>query len=48
MDKFIEELLEELECNVVFEILLGNGHSIPVFESVAVTWIIMTVLIYRK
>lgn len=45
MDKFIEELLEELECQVVFEIPLGNSASIPVFESVVVTWIIMAVLI---
>ena len=45
MDKFIEELLEELECKAVFEIPLGNGASIPVFESVVVTWIIMAVLI---
>lgn len=45
MDKFIEELLEELECKAVFEIPLGNGSSIPIYESVVVTWIIMAVLI---
>lgn len=45
MDKFIEELLEELECKAVFEIPLGNGSSIPVYESVVVTWIIMAILI---
>lgn len=45
MDKFIEELLEELECKAVFEIPLGNGTSIPIFESVVVTWIIMAILI---
>lgn len=45
MEAFVEELLEELECNVVFEIPLWNGMKIPVLESVVVTWIIMAVLI---
>ncbi len=42
MDAFVESLLEELNCEVVFTIPLFGG--IPVLESVVVTWIIMAVL----
>jgi F-type H+-transporting ATPase subunit a len=35
--------MNELECETVFTIPIGNG--IPVYESVVVTWIIMAVLI---
>ena len=49
MDAFVEKLVdglnEELECETVFSIPLGNGHSIPVFDSVVVTWIIIAALI---
>lgn len=45
MEAFVEELLAELECEVVFEIPLWNGMKIPVLESVVVTWIIMAVII---
>ena len=36
-------LKEELNCETVFTIPIGKG--IPVFESVAVTWVIMAVLV---
>ena len=39
-----EELIEELNCETVFTIHLGD-LTIPVMESVVVTWIIMAVLI---
>lgn len=42
MDAFVESLLEELKCEVVFTIPIFGG--IPVMESVVVTWIIMAVL----
>ena len=42
MDAFVESLLEELNCEVVFTITIFGG--IPVMESVVVTWIIMAVL----
>ncbi|NLL77864.1 MAG: F0F1 ATP synthase subunit A [Clostridiales bacterium] len=42
MDAFVESLLEELNCEVVFTIPIFGG--IPVMESVVVTWIIMAVL----
>lgn len=42
MDAFVESLLGELNCEVVFTIPLFGG--IPVLESVVVTWIIMAVL----
>ena len=45
VEAFVEELLAELECEVVFEIPLWNGMKIPVLESVVVTWIIMAVII---
>lgn len=45
MEAFVESLLEELECNVVFELPIWNGEKIQIFESVVVTWIIMAVLI---
>lgn len=45
LEAFVEELLEALECEVVFEIPLWNGMKIPVLESVVVTWIIMAVII---
>ena len=38
-----EVLKEELNCETVFTIPIGKG--IPVFESVAVTWVIMAVLV---
>ena len=38
-----EKLIEELECETVFTIPIGDG--IAVSESVVVTWIIMAVLI---
>lgn len=45
MEAFVEKLLEELECNVVFELPIWNGGRIQIFESVVVTWIIMAILI---
>lgn len=45
MEAFVESLLEELECNVVFELPIWNDGKIQIFESVVVTWIIMAVLI---
>lgn len=41
MDKLVESLMEELNCNTVFTIPLFGG--IPVLESVVVTWIIMAI-----
>lgn len=38
-----EKLMEELECETVFTIPIGEG--IPVYESVVVTWIIMVVMV---
>lgn len=43
MDGLAENLMEELNCETVFTIPVGDG--IPVYESVVVTWIIMAVLI---
>ena len=45
MEAFVEKLLEELECNVVFELPIWNEEKIQIFESVVVTWIIMAILI---
>ena len=42
MDKLVESLMEELNCNTVFTIPLFGG--IPVLESVVVTWIIMAIM----
>ncbi|MCR4781386.1 MAG: F0F1 ATP synthase subunit A [Lachnospiraceae bacterium] len=43
MDALVSNLVEELNCEVVFKIPLFGG--IPVSESVVVTWIIMGVLL---
>ncbi|MBO4395303.1 MAG: F0F1 ATP synthase subunit A [Eubacterium sp.] len=43
MEEMAEKLVEELECETVFTIPIGDG--IAVSESVVVTWIIMAVLI---
>ena len=43
MDELAGKLAEELECETVFTIPIGDG--IPVAESVVVTWIIMAVLL---
>lgn len=43
MGELAEKLVEELECETVFTIPIGDG--IAVSESVVVTWIIMAVLI---
>lgn len=45
MEAFVESLLEELECNVVFEIPSWNGGKIQILESVVITWVIMAILI---
>ena len=42
MDKLVESLMEELNCNTVFTIPLFGG--IDVLESVVVTWIIMAII----
>lgn len=42
MDKLVESLMEELNCNTVFTIPLFGG--IPVLESVVVTRIIMAIM----
>ena len=42
MDKLVESLMEELNCNTVFTIPLFGG--IPVLESEVVTWIIMAIM----
>lgn len=39
VDELVENLIEELNCEVVFTIPIFGG--IPVFESVVVTWIII-------
>ena len=39
-----EELIEELNCETVFTMHLGN-FEIPIMESVVVTWIVMAVLV---
>ena len=38
-----EKLMEELNCEVAFEIPVFGG--IPIYESVVVTWIIMAVIV---
>lgn len=43
MDELANNLMEELNCETVFTIPIGDG--IPVGESVVVTWIIMAVLV---
>lgn len=43
MGDLAEKLMEELECETVFTIPIGDG--IPVYESVVVTWIIMAVMV---
>ena len=43
VEELAEKLVEELECETVFTIPIGDG--IAVSESVVVTWIIMAVLI---
>ena len=43
MEGLAEKLVEELECETVFTIPIGDG--IPVAESVVVTWIIMAVML---
>ena len=43
MDGLAEKLIEELECETVFTIPIGDG--IAVSESVVVTWIIMAALL---
>ena len=43
MDGLADKLIEELECETVFTIPIGDG--IAVSESVVVTWIIMAVLL---
>ncbi len=43
MGDLAEKLMEELECETVFTIPIGNG--IPIYESVVVTWIIMAVMV---
>lgn len=43
MDALVSNLVEELNCEVLFKIPLFGG--IPVTESVVVTWIIMAVLL---
>ena len=45
MEAFVESLLEELECNVVFEFSIWNGGKVQVLESVVITWVIMAILI---
>lgn len=45
MEAFVESLLEELECNAVFEFSIWNGEKVPVYESIVITWVIMAVLI---
>ena len=42
LDKLVESLMEELNCNTVFTIPLFGG--IDVLESVVVTWIIMAII----
>ena len=39
-----EKLVEELNCEEVFRLHIG-GFDIPIYESVVVTWIVMSVLI---
>lgn len=43
MEELVNDLVEELNCETVFTIPIGNG--LPVGESVVVTWIIMAVLV---
>ena len=43
MDEFVEELMEELNCETVFTIPIFGG--IKIYESIVVTWIIMAVLV---
>lgn len=43
MGDLAERLMEELTCETVFTIPIGDG--IPVYESVVVTWIIMAVMV---
>ena len=42
MNDIVDRLLEELNCDTVFEIPIFGG--IPIYESVVVTWIIMAVV----
>ena len=44
LDKLVESLMEELNCNTVFTIPLFGG--IDVLESVVVTWIIMAIIMH--
>lgn len=45
MNNLASELNEKLQVQKVFNIPLPGGHSLPMYESVVVTWIVMGILI---